>query len=262
VQDADQPPVENLREQVDALQWHHTIDLGNGITTPGTVRVERLIQQALEDISFAGKKVLDIGCWDGFWSFDAEKRGAAEVYATDDVSQRPGGAETFELAHQALKSTAKYFPHVSVYDLREKLDESAFDVVLCLGVHYHLKYPLLAFSRIRQVITQGGLLVVSGQAIPDYRRSYADFYYRKTYYHDKSNWWIPTIACLREWCECSHFEIVRELPHARPTLNSRYKMFLRRFAPQAVRGGHLIVARAIAGKETEGDFPDPELSHH
>jgi len=251
--------MEHLSERVGAADWHHTIDLGNGVVTPGNTRVERLIDQALDDINFRGKKVLDIGCWDGLWSFNAERRGAAEVYATDDVSQRPGGTETFELAHTALKSKAKYFPRVSVYDVCEKLDESTFDIVLFLGVHYHLKYPLLAFSRLRQVIRQGGLLVVSGQAVPDYHRSYADFYYRKSYRNDKSNWWIPTIACLREWCECSDFEIVRELPSSRPTLKSRYKMLLRRFVPQAVRGGHLIVARAVARKEMEDEFPDPEL---
>ena len=62
---------------------------------------------------------------------------------------------TFELARRALQSSAKYFPHVSIYDLRDKLDEAAFDIVLCLGVHYQLKYPLLALGCKRKEAVPG-----------------------------------------------------------------------------------------------------------
>lgn len=85
----------NLREKVESLRWVHTIDLGNGIITRGEFGPPSpLMLQAFCDIEFTGKKVLDLGCWDGFWSFEAEKRGAKEVYATDCISQRWGGKST------------------------------------------------------------------------------------------------------------------------------------------------------------------------
>jgi tRNA (mo5U34)-methyltransferase len=91
--------LERLRQAVSALTWVHSIDLGNRIITPGIWgKPQPLIMRAFDDIDFRGRKVLDVGCWDGLWSFEAEKRGAAEVWATDDISQRSySNQETFAL---------------------------------------------------------------------------------------------------------------------------------------------------------------------
>src|SRR6266496_2065088 len=78
-----------LRERVHSLDWVHTIDLGQGLVTPGAWPPSPLIRKAFDSLDFVGKRVLDVGCWDGLWSFEAERRGAGEVYATDCVSQRP-----------------------------------------------------------------------------------------------------------------------------------------------------------------------------
>ena len=97
----------SLQARVDALRWYHSIDLGHGVRTNGIddtpVRLARLDLPA----SFAGKTVLDIGAWDGFFSFDAERRGAARVLATDYYSWHGTGWGTkagFELARRTLGS--------------------------------------------------------------------------------------------------------------------------------------------------------------
>ncbi len=81
----------DLQPRVAALRWYHTIDLGNGIVTRGVddtpLRLARLELPA----SFAGQTVLDIGAWDGFFSFEAERRGASRVVAADYYSWHGGG---------------------------------------------------------------------------------------------------------------------------------------------------------------------------
>src|SRR5438105_10452129 len=91
----------SLAAQIQSLDWVHSIDLGGGLVTPGAWPPSPLIRAAFNAVDFAGKKVLDVGCWDGLWSFEAERRGAAQVYATDCASQRPHREQpTFALAQQ------------------------------------------------------------------------------------------------------------------------------------------------------------------
>jgi len=198
----DMPKVKLLAE-VERHQWAHSIDFGNGVVTKGSFGPPDVyIMRAFDQIDFNQKKVLDIGCWDGLWSFEAEKRGAAEVYATDDVSQRGalgkvgGGKPTFVLAHQILASRAKYHPTVSVYNI-EQLNVHDFDIVLFCGVYYHLKHPVLALSRLRKVMKDGGTIIVEGAVIEDSIETLALFSHKKTQVGgDPSNWWIPTGAIL------------------------------------------------------------------
>ena len=201
---------ERLLERVHQLRWSHVIDLGGGVSTPGSwVGHGAWISEALDTIDFRGKKVLDIGCWDGLWSFEAEKRGAAQVYGTDLVDQRNFSEDsTFLLAREILGSRAEYRPDLSVYDV-ERLGVDDFDVVTYPGVYYHLKDPLLSFARLRRVMKEGAVLLVEG-AVIDSEDCYARFYYREPYLRDHSNWWVPTTGCLREWVECSFFAIEEE----------------------------------------------------
>ena len=134
---------EERRQQFLANRWWHSIDLGNGFVTPGAIPLAEMqanfaYLQLPEDLT--GKRVLDIGCWDGFYSFECERRGA-EVVAVD--CWRPQG---FFLAHEDLQSRVQFHEH-SVYELsRERL--GSFDIVLFLGVLYHLRHPLLALERV------------------------------------------------------------------------------------------------------------------
>jgi tRNA (mo5U34)-methyltransferase len=200
---------ERLVAQVNRLKWVHRIDLGHGVVTPGLWgEAQPVIKRAYDEIDFRGKTFLDVGCWDGLWSFEAEKRGAAVVYATDLVSQRKfRGHPTVRLARRALGSRLRYEPNLSVSDVG-RLGVRDFDVVLYAGVYYHLKDPLRSFSALRRVMKEGGLMIVEG-AVLDGPGCFARYFYRDVHLWDRSNWWVPTVACLTQWVESSYFEVLR-----------------------------------------------------
>ena len=110
---------DEILAEVNERNWVHSIDLGHGIVTPGAWGDHNpLLWEAFRSIDFRGKKVLDIGCWDGLFSFEAEKLGAAQVYATDYIVHRHTQKDgTFELAAKVLGSRAIYHPKISVYDI-------------------------------------------------------------------------------------------------------------------------------------------------
>jgi tRNA (mo5U34)-methyltransferase len=106
--------------------------------------------------------VLDIGAWDGYYSFQAEARGAQRVLAID-VFQEGCSDRGFRLAKRVLHSKVEHRFH-SVYDL-DKLGER-FDVILFLGVYYHLVDPIIALQRIFDALKDEGLLVLEGKFLP------------------------------------------------------------------------------------------------
>ena len=254
-----------LRKQVGRLSWVHTIDLGNGVVTPGAWKPNSMILQVLNGIDFRGKSVLDIGCWDGLWSFEAERRGAATVVAVDDLSQRTlNDQATFRLAHEALGSKVEYHPDVSVYELADRLAQRDFDIVLFLGVYYHLKYPLWAFSQVRRLTANGGLMLTEGPVLPSRRRSYAEFFYGRIRKNDRSHWFIPSRLCLREWIECSFFRVRQVVTRPWAThLGPLYaaKDLARRMLgrPRTAVYRCVFVSEAVVRSDPGYAFPDEQL---
>jgi tRNA (mo5U34)-methyltransferase len=239
---------ELILSEVSKLNWVHSIDLGQGIVTPGRWKDHNAnLRRAIGEIDFVGKKVLDIGCWDGLFSFEAERLGADEVFATDYIAHRPDRDQpTFQLAHRVLGSRVNYFPHVSVYDI-ESLGVFDFDVVIDAGIYYHMKDPLRSFAMLRRVMKDGGVLLVEGAAVAGSEAT-ARFHYRDVCWDDTSNWWIPTSACLREWVECSFFEIEND-----------YHQGIEHQLPQGTPYRHVLTARATRRKDPLYHYPDPDL---
>jgi tRNA (mo5U34)-methyltransferase len=195
-----------LLEMAKSYSWVHTIDLGDGYTTPGMWgRGNPEITRAFDTIDFRGKSVLDIGCWDGQWTFEAESRGASEILATDLVSQRDFTSDrTFEVAAALRGSKARYLPDLSVYNVQTLARK--FDVILYMGIYYHLKDPVKAFTVLRRILNDDGELLIEGAIIED-PGCLAKFYYRDQFCGENSNWWVPTTECLRQWIECSFLDI-------------------------------------------------------
>jgi tRNA (mo5U34)-methyltransferase len=191
----DAPPTApgRLAERVAAIRWYHTIDLGQGVVTPGVDNTpERLVRLALPD-SFAGRTVLDIGAWDGFFSFEAERRGAARVVASDSYSWKGGGWGTkagFLLAREALGSKVEDV-EIDVMELSPER-VGTFDVVFFLGVLYHLRHPLLALERVASV-TRELLVVETVVDLVGLGRPAAAFYPGTELNADPTNWWAPNI---------------------------------------------------------------------
>ena len=251
-----------LQEKVKEIDWMHTIDLGNGIVTPGKWPVNPRIVAAFDQIDFRGKKVLDVGTCNGLWSFEAERRGASEIHSIDYLTLvnywcTPG----YKLAHEALKSKAIYNPDLSVYEV-DALGSRDFDVVIFCGVYYHLKSPLLALAKLRKVLKTGGVIVIEGPVIVD-ERCYAQFLYRDAV-PDRSNWWVPTRRCLSEWIECSFFEEIAEFtgpdPFSLTSIGYRAKKALKRLLNRDTFYNRrtVIVAKSIARSDPLSG-PDPDL---
>ncbi len=141
---------------IESRSWWHSIELGDGAVTPGQVPLyylKKVLAHLRFPESFAGLSVLDIGAWDGFFSFEAERRGAARVVAYD---LHPPDHHGFATAKRLLESDVEYVQG-SVYDLSPEV-LGTFDVVLFLGVLYHLRYPLLALDRIWEMTSRYALI--------------------------------------------------------------------------------------------------------
>ncbi|MCD4750204.1 MAG: methyltransferase domain-containing protein, partial [Thermoanaerobaculales bacterium] len=138
-------------------RWWHEIELAPGIVTPGEDSNRKKLP-ILDELGLPsdlmGKRALDIGCSDGFFSFSLEQRGA-DVVAVDFVPETYSG---FATAKNILGSDVEYRMD-NVYNLsRDSYGE--FDVILFLGVLYHLRNPLAALDAIRSVLKKDGLLFV------------------------------------------------------------------------------------------------------
>ena len=145
---------EFVQRQVEAEPyWFQKIEVLPGLFSNGwsDPAVEKLPYYGLpEDLT--NKRVLDIGCAEGFFSFEAERRGAREVIGIDSFTD---SIRRFNIAKAARQSNASAFL-MNVYDLEPKR-LGTFDVVLFYGVFYHLKHPQYALERIRSICT-GDLL--------------------------------------------------------------------------------------------------------
>jgi len=184
--------VERLRQEVAQVHpWYHRIDLGHGIITPGFDRTEDKLKRLELPKSLKGLTVLDVGAWDGFFSFEAERRGAARVLATDSFSWGQGGFATkagFILARKVLNSKVEDMD-IDVLDLSPER-VGLFDVVLFLGVLYHMRHPLLALERVFSV-TGKQLILETHVDMLWLRRPAAAFYPARELRGDPTNWWGP-----------------------------------------------------------------------
>jgi tRNA (mo5U34)-methyltransferase len=195
------------RSEFQSTGWWHSIDLGNGRVTPGAHKIEELrdnYSRFLLPADLTGKRVLDIGCWDGFYTFEAERQGA-QVVAVD--CWRP---EKFFIAHEALKSQAE-FHELSVYEVsREQL--GAFDIVFFLGVLYHLRHPLLALERVCEV-TRDFAVIETHQIdnIFPTRMPVMEFYELDQLGGQYDNWWGPNTECLIQMARAAGFARVEVL---------------------------------------------------
>jgi tRNA (mo5U34)-methyltransferase len=157
------------QSEIDSVHWYHEFDFGKGLHATSKTPDVQAHRKVCDAIDFLGKSVLDIGCWDGFWSFYAEfwsfyaeKRGASSVFATDDISQNWSTGKGIHLAKALLGSKIEIDQNISIYDLAKL--ERKFDVILCLGVYYHLVDPFAAFAQIRHCCTNDSIIVFEGDA--------------------------------------------------------------------------------------------------
>lgn len=216
---------EEIRHRIDALKpWFHNIELAGVPTAPEhflgdypNIKWRKFSSAIPADLS--GRTVLDIGCNGGFYSMEMKRRGAERVLGIDFddayLDQARFAADVTGLDIE--------FRKMSVYDLGS-LGET-FDVVLFMGVLYHLRHPLLALDLIRTHVTRDMLVFQSMQRgsaevrpveenYPFWNTALFDapefpklHFIENRYSDDPTNWWIPNRACVEAMLRSAGFVI-------------------------------------------------------
>jgi tRNA (mo5U34)-methyltransferase len=260
-----------VQRRLDELRWYHAIDVVPGATTRGWFDLRHAVElMPIPDVR--GKRCLDVGTWDGFYAYELERRGAAEVVAIDlpdladldyppevradptfdptapTAQPRPAG---FRLLHDLLGSRVTWRAG-NIYDL-DPAELGTFDLVVVGSLLLHLRDPVRALDAVRRV-TGGSLLSVDhlhtsltvlarrDRALFELRGRGADF-----------QWWVASDAGLRHLLhvggfaidEASPYFLLRPGPGVRPSRRDRGARGLpkralhRMLAGDATAGGHL-----------------------
>ncbi len=239
-----EPDLDALRAEVADIAWWHTIDLGNGIVTPGRDESPARLPLLHLPESLAGQTVLDIGAWDGFYSFACERRGAQRVVASDEFAwTRLGtGRRGFDLARDTLGSSVETL-QLDVLDLAPETAGGTYDLVLFLGVLYHVPDPLLALEHVASV-TGSTLVLETHVDLLTTRRAAAAFYPADELYGDDTNWWGPNLAALVGMLEAVGFrrcEVVHVTPRRQRVRNALGSRVRRGRPRHSYRHGRAVV---------------------
>jgi tRNA (mo5U34)-methyltransferase len=217
---------EEIQNRVHELgPWFHNLDLQGVKTAPEHFLGDypsfkwRTFSHAIPQ-DLTGRTVLDIGCNAGFYSMEMKRRGAARVVAIDSDEAYLAQAR---FAAQVNGAEIE-FHQLDVYEvgsLRER-----FDLVLFMGVLYHLRYPLLALDLLHEHVVKDILVFQSLQrGSTEVARIEQDYPFSDTeifnqpgypklhfvehrYAGDPTNWWIPNVACAEAMLRSAGFEIV------------------------------------------------------
>jgi len=225
----------DLRTRVEAMRWHHKIDLPGGVVTPGLANRLPVLEASLPDLT--GRSVLDIGAWDGYYSFLAERRGASRVVALDhyvwgvDMPARNvywaecrargelpdhgrdetefwrddlPGRRPFELARDVLQSRVE--AEVGDFMTVDLAALGSFDVVLYLGVLYHMPEPLTALQRLHRITRSVAVIETEAIVVPDHSGApLLSFFAGDELGADYGNWYVPTETALHAMCRAAGF---------------------------------------------------------
>ena len=195
--------------------WFHSIDLGNGVVTPGSKSLDVLRAEAeaiFDPLNLRGKSVLDIGAWNGYFSFEAKRRQAERVLATDHHCWSPeiNGRVTFDLARAALNLDIEELD-IDVPDLTSDR-VGQFDVVLFLGVFYHLVDPIRALQNLA-ALTKEVAVVETHLDLRELERPAMMFYPGTELNNDPTNWWGPNRQCMEALLKLVGFVRIVYQPH-------------------------------------------------
>lgn len=217
--------IEEIEKRVTELgPWFHNLSLAGVQTAPDhflgdypAAKWQNFQHAIPKDLS--GMTVLDIGCNGGFYSIEMKRRGAKRVLGIDHDNQY---LEQARFAAEVLDLDIS-FEQMSVYDL-PKLGQR-FDIVLFMGVFYHLRYPLLALDLLRRCVAKDWFVFQSmlrgSRTRPDLEADYPFWeravfdkpgfpkmhFVENSYSNDPTNWWIPNRSCAEAVLRSAGFKI-------------------------------------------------------
>jgi tRNA (mo5U34)-methyltransferase len=214
-----------IQKRVSELgQWFHNMDLGGVRTAPDHFLGDypgykwRAFESAIPS-DLSGKSVLDIGCNGGFYSIEMKRRGAKRVVAIDSDERYLRQAH---FAAEVCQADIE-FHQMSVYEVAG-LNEK-FDLVLFMGVFYHLRYPSLALDMVREYVVGDQLvfqsLIRGTEDVVELQQDYpfSDseifdqtgfplmYFVENCYAGDPTNWWIPNRACVLAMLRSAGFSV-------------------------------------------------------
>ncbi len=250
--------------------WFHSIDLGYDVITPGDRTPEQL-RRELEKLclpDLRDKSVLDIGAWDGFFSWTAERLGARRVVSLDHFvwaldrkranehaiewrtkgmaprcyeetdAWKPAelpGKRGYGLAHKILKSRVECFVG-NFMEVDYKELSGPFDVVLWLGVLYHMRHPLLALEKVVEATKKVAIIETEAMELSAYSGPpLCEFFERDELAGDFTNWWVPNENALVGICRAAGFRRVEVIKGAAEKSSKRSVWKKLRSS-----GGHLL----------------------
>ena len=219
---------ERLRERVKAIEaWYHRIDLGDGVETPGHFRMSDYLAEYHFPERMDGMRVLDVGASTGYYAYEFERRGAAEVVAVElpswadhdwtpryrrELGVRSAGErqdidrvamlDGFTVVGEALNSRCVRRVFMPIYELsREKL--GTFDIVFSGAMLMHVRDPVLGIQRMRDCCKDDGRLIVSiSTTMMDVKEPIARFVGE----WNQCNWWQMSPAGLESVLKCCDFD--------------------------------------------------------
>jgi SAM-dependent methyltransferase len=155
-----------IQQTLARYKFYHVIPVTDTVRTPGWAppvvqRTQAMVVETLRSVEVRGKRVLDVGCRDGLFAFEAEKLGASEVIAIDNDLSR--GAVEFLIP---FFGSQVQMHELNVYDLTPD-HFGLFDAVVCAGVLYHLRFPFWGLQRIRSVVRPGGTVLLETAVVHD-----------------------------------------------------------------------------------------------
>jgi tRNA (mo5U34)-methyltransferase len=246
---------EELEQRILELgPWFHNLDLCGIKTAPNhflgdypTMKWKNFAHAIPANLN--GKSVLDIGCNAGFYSIEMKKRGAGRVLGIDSDTDFLAQAELAADVHDLNIE----FRKLSVYDVAQIGER--FDIVLFMGVLYHLRHPLLALDLIHEHVANDLMVFQSmlrGSEDVELLQENYDFsereifnratfpkmhFVEKKYSDDITNWWIPNRACVEAMLRSSGFEILNQ-PEEEVFVCHCIQLSTSDKAVYSTRGGH------------------------
>jgi tRNA (mo5U34)-methyltransferase len=183
--------------------WFHPVPFGNGRFTPGhnaRAPMDHELGKWRFPSNLRGKTMLDIGCADGGWSFEALQRGAANVIAIDDQ----------QVTGRKFIQENNVFPEINFRTLdlysQEFLTLEPADFVLFARVLYHVEDPIEAVKRVGRVTKEFAILETHVNNCLGTEVTYAVFYEKDDFSRDPTNWWGPNLPCLEPWIKVAGFK--------------------------------------------------------
>lgn len=206
------PDLSTCEQELLRRPWYHTLDLGDGIVTPGIFDHRPLLHHYGLPADMTGLSALDAGAANGFFSFEFERRGASRVVAVDlPMSEQDQvisvddefreehrhdfdsfDLEKFQLAHRRLGSRVER-REMDIYDLSPET-LGTFDLVFCGSVLMHLSDPFRALRALRSVCRNQLIVVSNVWPYVEGERATAEFVHPEV----RFCFWIPTLECLRQ----------------------------------------------------------------